>query len=229
LLRRLGYRADVAGNGLEVLEQLRIMSYDVVLMDVQMPEMDGLTVSRLICKQWLPTERPRIIAMTANAMESDRQECFDAGMDDYISKPIRVNEVIEALSKCQPQTASKPISPLDAKTLQALREIGGGDDLNLLAEIIDSYLADAPQLLAVIKAAIAQQDAKALQQASHTLKSTSAVCGAIAFSHLCEELELMARSSAISEGLEKFSQLEAEYQKVTTALEIELQQYGKTS
>lgn len=229
LLRRLGYRADVAGNGLEVLEQLRIMSYDVVLMDVQMPEMDGLTVSRLICKQWLPTERPRIIAMTANAMESDRQECFDAGMDDYISKPIRVNEVIEALSKCQPQTASKPISPLDAKTLQALREIGDGDNLNLLAEIIESYLADAPQLLAVIKAAIAQQDAKALQQASHTLKSTSAVCGAIAFSHLCEELELMARSSAISGGLDKFSQLEAEYQKVTTALEIELQQCGKTS
>ena len=90
LLQKMGYRADVAGNGMEVLEALRRQSYDVVLMDVQMPEMDGLTATRLICQEWLPKERPRIIAMTANAMQGDRQVCLDAGMDDYLSKPIRV-------------------------------------------------------------------------------------------------------------------------------------------
>jgi CheY-like chemotaxis protein len=101
-LKRMGYRADLASNGLEVLEALRRQDYDVVLMDVQMPEMDGLEATRCIGQEWLLSKRPRIIAMTANAMEGDRQMCLDAGMDDYVSKPIRVNELVEALQKSQP-------------------------------------------------------------------------------------------------------------------------------
>ncbi len=101
LLTRMGYRADVAGNGLEVLEALWRQPYDLVLMDVQMPEMDGLTATRHICRTWSLNERPRIIAMTANAMQGDREMCLDAGMDDYISKPIRVEELVRALSRCQ--------------------------------------------------------------------------------------------------------------------------------
>jgi CheY-like chemotaxis protein len=101
LLQRMGYRADVAGNGLEVIEALSRQSYDVVLMDVQMPEMDGLTATRQICQTWSPRERPWIIAMTANAMLGDREMCLEAGMDDYISKPIRVPELVRVLSKCK--------------------------------------------------------------------------------------------------------------------------------
>lgn len=101
LLQRMGYRADVAGNGLEVIEALSRQSYDVVLMDVQMPEMDGLTATRQICQTWSPRERPWIIAMTANAMLGDREMCLEAGMDDYISKPIRVQELVRVLSKCK--------------------------------------------------------------------------------------------------------------------------------
>jgi CheY-like chemotaxis protein len=101
LLQRLGYRADVAGNGLEVLEALHRQSYDVVLMDVQMPEMDGLSATRRICQQWSHTSRPRIIAMTANAMQEDREVCLEAGMDDYLSKPIRAEALVQALSKCR--------------------------------------------------------------------------------------------------------------------------------
>ena len=101
LLQRMGYRADVAGNGLEVLEALRRQSYDVVLMDVQMPEMDGLATTHRICQEWSRAKRPRIIAMTANAMQGDREMCLEAGMDDYVSKPIRVEELSRALSKSQ--------------------------------------------------------------------------------------------------------------------------------
>ncbi len=100
LLQRLGYRADVAGNGLEVLEALHRQSYDVVLMDVQMPEMDGLSATRRICQQWSHTSRPRIIAMTANAMQEDREACLKAGMDDYVSKPVRVEALVQALNRC---------------------------------------------------------------------------------------------------------------------------------
>jgi PAS domain S-box-containing protein len=98
ILGKLGYGADVASNGLEALEAVERESYDVVLMDVQMPELDGLEASRRICERW-PESRPRIIAMTANAMLEDREACFAAGMDDYVAKPVRAEELAEALSR----------------------------------------------------------------------------------------------------------------------------------
>ena len=102
VLERLGYRADVAANGLETLEALERQPYDVVLMDVQMPELDGLDASRRICERWPPETRPRIIAMTANAMLEEREACFAAGMDDYVGKPIRPELLAEALRRARP-------------------------------------------------------------------------------------------------------------------------------
>lgn len=101
-LKQLGYQADVANNGFEVLEALERQPYDLVLMDVQMPEMDGLTATKEVCQRWSPEERPFIIAMTANAMQGDREICLDAGMDGYITKPVRMNELRDVLSRCQP-------------------------------------------------------------------------------------------------------------------------------
>ncbi len=101
ILKRMGYRADVAANGLEVLEALQQRPYDVILMDVQMPKMDGLEATEKICSQWLPSQRPWIIAMTANALAGDRERCFQAGMDDYISKPVKIEELAEALNRCR--------------------------------------------------------------------------------------------------------------------------------
>jgi len=99
LLQQMGYRADLASNGLEAVESVERQAYDVVLMDVQMPEMDGLEASRRITARRRPEERPRIIAMTANAMQGDREMCLDAGMDDYLTKPIRVERLVEALNQ----------------------------------------------------------------------------------------------------------------------------------
>ena len=99
MLQHLGYRADVAANGLEVLEALRDRTYDVVFMDVQMPEMDGLETTRCICADLPKHERPRIIAMTAGAMNSDREDCLAAGMDDYVTKPIRIEDLRMALTR----------------------------------------------------------------------------------------------------------------------------------
>jgi CheY-like chemotaxis protein len=103
MLGRLGYRIDTAENGKQVLESLKRQPYDVVFMDVQMPEMDGLETTRRICELWSSGSRPRIIAMTANAMQGDREECMASGMDDYISKPIRMNELVQALRRCEPR------------------------------------------------------------------------------------------------------------------------------
>jgi len=99
LLEQMGYRADVASNGLEAIQSVERQTYDVVLMDVQMPEMDGLEATRRLCEKWEVGVRPKIIAMTANAMQGDREMCLEAGMDDYVSKPIRREELVRALLK----------------------------------------------------------------------------------------------------------------------------------
>jgi signal transduction histidine kinase/ActR/RegA family two-component response regulator len=96
LLQQMGYRADLASNGLEAIEAVERQTYDLILMDVQMPDMDGLDATREICRRW-PTARPRIVAMTANAMAGDREACLAAGMDDYLTKPIRVEALVQAL------------------------------------------------------------------------------------------------------------------------------------
>ena len=101
LLGQMGYRADVAANGLEAVDAVERQTYDVVLMDVQMPELDGFEASREINRRWPGERRPRIVAMTANAMQGDRELCPAAGMDDYVAKPIRVEELVAALERCR--------------------------------------------------------------------------------------------------------------------------------
>jgi signal transduction histidine kinase/DNA-binding response OmpR family regulator len=103
LLSQMGYRADLASNGIEAVESVGRQAYDVVLMDVQMPEMDGLEASRRITALWPPGQRPRIVAMTANAMQGDREQCLAAGMDDYVTKPIRVEALVQALLNARPE------------------------------------------------------------------------------------------------------------------------------
>ena len=98
LLQQMGYRADLASNGIEAVESVQRQTYDVVLMDVQMPELDGLDATRQICALMPAPGRPRIVAMTANAMQGDREMCIEAGMDDYLTKPIRVDRLVEALA-----------------------------------------------------------------------------------------------------------------------------------
>ena len=107
-LERLGYQADAVGNGLEAVSTLESRHYDLVLMDLQMPEMDGLEASREIRRK-LPAERqPKIVALTANAMQGDRELCLAAGMDDYISKPVKMHEIVAAIRR---QFAKTPATP----------------------------------------------------------------------------------------------------------------------
>jgi signal transduction histidine kinase/CheY-like chemotaxis protein len=214
LLDRLGYGADVASNGVEALEALERQPYDVVLMDVQMPELDGLDASRRICERWPAEVRPRIIAMTANALPEDREACFAAGMDDYVAKPIRPNELAEALSCSRPLSDTRTANAegggtsLDASAFESLRELGGE---SFLAEVIDTFLSDAPALVATLRTTHDRRETEELRRAAHTLKSNGQTFGAGRFSDLCRELEEGARRDELDGTAELLVRIEREY------------------
>ncbi|MGG6242071.1 response regulator [Nodosilinea sp. AN01ver1] len=234
MLQRLGYRADVVGNGLEVLEALQRQPYDVVLLDVQMPEMDGLEAARRIHQTYAPQTRPHLIAMTANAMQGDREKCLSAGMHDYISKPIRLEALAQVLSQCRPlqpfselsasdETAPEPtIAPaavtFDPLVLARLRKAMGDDTGETIAELIDFYLADTPILLKSIKTAVLQQDLNELQRLAHGLKSSSASLGVMRLSQLCRQLEELAPSGNFKKAAAVLEDVDAEYHTVEMAI-----------
>ncbi len=234
LLQRLGYRADVAANGLEVVGALQRQAYDVVLMDVQMPELDGLEATRRIRLELPDKAQPYIIAMTANAMQGDREICLAAGMDDYVSKPIRIESLVSALSKGRPLNSSSPepalevLSPekaeLNRDALQNLLEVLGGE-FHYLVEVIDSFLEDAPKLLAELDNAVSKEDIDTVRRVAHSLKSNSADFGAGALNKLCFQLEERARSGSLEGAPELAAQIESEFQEVAAQL-VELIKRG---
>ena len=230
MLERLGYRADVVENGRDVLERLSQAPYDVVLMDVQMPEMNGLDASRAICARWPAPERPRIIAMTAEAMEGDREMCLAAGMDDYIVKPVSLEELRRALGESRPRPTrasaragtraeSRP-DEVDRSVLHQLAEDLGGIDA--VKDAIKIFLSGTPTLLATLRDAAARADAPALQRAAHTLKASSAMLGASGLSTRCQELERSSRTNDLQDAPSRVAGIEAIYGAVESTLRAEI-------
>src|SRR5215470_14966459 len=228
LLERLEHRADVVANGHQVLERLERAPYDVILMDVQMPGMDGLEASRAVCARWPSGQRPRIIAMTAEAMEGDRERCLAAGMDDYLAKPIRLEELRRALGECRPATmrraggdASKPPrDAIDRELLGALREDLG--DSETLRQVVTAFLERAPRMVAELRDAAAREDQAALLAAAHGLKGTSATLGALALSEHCGELERLVRAGRLHEVRARLEAVAAESDAAGRALRREI-------
>jgi signal transduction histidine kinase/CheY-like chemotaxis protein/HPt (histidine-containing phosphotransfer) domain-containing protein len=238
LLDRFGYRADVAANGQEAIEALERQAYDVILMDVQMPVLDGLEATRRI-RQRTELPQPYIVAMTADAMTEDRAACLEAGMDDYVSKPIRVQALVQALERSAaaadvavgPATPLRPPEPdsptpaddpddevLDVNALTRLQEMMGGDAA-ILEELVDGFFQDAPQLLADMREGVAAGNASPVQLAAHSLKSNAADFGATRLRDLCRELEMAAKGGSVAGRMDLVAKIEAEFERVRTALE----------
>ncbi|GAB4538130.1 MAG: hypothetical protein Kow0063_25650 [Anaerolineae bacterium] len=239
ILRRLGYGADVAANGLEALQALERATYDVVLMDIQMPEMDGEEATRRICARWPAGQRPHIIAMTAHAMKGDRERFLAAGMDDYVTKPVRLEELAEALRKSpvsspsrstpdlptgqespSPSPAARPSNgtPIDRDRLDAFRALMGEST----PELINLFFKDSATQLAELQQAIAGGDTEMMRRAAHTFKSSSAMLGALPLAAMCQELEDLGQTGDLEGAAERVAQLEAEYLAVKAELEKQI-------
>jgi PAS domain S-box-containing protein len=219
MLERLGYQAEAVANGLEVLQALERQPYDIVLMDVQMPEMDGLEATRQI-REMSASRQPYIIAMTAHAMKGDREECMAAGMDDYISKPVRMEELQAALVRSSEH--GKEDSALDQQALDELRKLQMDGEPDIVQELGGMFLERAPARISAMKEALARGDAEALKREAHNLKSSSANLGALQLSSFCKDLEILGRSGELQGAQELMEKAEAEFERVRTALESEI-------
>jgi signal transduction histidine kinase/DNA-binding response OmpR family regulator len=222
LLEKLGYRADVVANGLEAIQALERQTYDLLLSDVQMPEMDGLEATRRILERWPDGERPWIVAMTAEAMSGDRDRCLAAGMNDYVAKPIRVDELVAAIKRTPRRRSAAQHAPLngdviDRETLTRLSE-GAGGDAEFVAELISQFLADAPELVAAASASLETGAADEVRRAAHTLKSTAATFGAQTLAARSRELEEAAKRGDLSEGPTQVEAMRRELDVVRKAL-----------
>lgn len=236
-LKRLGYEVDLVTNGAQALEAYELYPerYALILMDCQMPVMDGFEATRRIRVLEEATHRHiPIVAMTANAMQGDREACLAAGMDDYISKPVSLDSLRNVLDQLRevvsrksdhltPWQTEKKISynPIDPNVIQGLRELQEEDEPDFLTELIDIYLEDASVLVAEIERKTKSGDLEGVRQVAHTLKGSSGNLGAMVLSKICYEMELCAKNGDLVGAQKVLPRLLQEFEVVTTQLRKE--------
>ena len=235
MLERLGYRVDVVGNGKEAVDAVIRLPYALVLMDCQMPEMDGYDATRKIRE--LENRRIPIIAMTANAMQGDREKCSEAGMDDYLAKPVKPEHIAQMLEKWLPtnevqegsdminsdQNKEEPSqstshSPIDSSVLQEWRSLGGP---GFVARMVSQFIKDATDCITEVEQAVASGDPVRLGKAVHGLKGICRNIGANDLATLCVQLEQRQESLLAEQMEQQVLQLQQAFQMVCTTLDKE--------
>ena len=237
ILQIQGYSVTVVNNGREALDAYAQGAFDLILMDCHMPEMDGFEATREIRGRERSSigKRVPIIALTANAMAQDREECLSTGMDDHLSKPFSMQTMQDMLDRWMPQAAAtksaaaaelaaqgpaKAAAALDRRVLDQLSTLLKPERL---ARAINFYLVESPKLIQKLKQAASANDAPEIVRSAHSLKSSSANLGASVLSRYCEDIEASARRADAEEACKLFAKIETEYGCVQTALTAELE------
>jgi CheY-like chemotaxis protein/HPt (histidine-containing phosphotransfer) domain-containing protein len=233
-LDKLGCSGDVATNGIEASEAVARNSYDVVLMDCRMPKMDGYEATRQIRQREGSAKHTKIVAMTAHALDQDQKKCLDAGMDDYLSKPVTLESLAATLRRAldasgasspapditEPATAGHPdaaqASVLDPATMASLRAKDG-----LLPGLIDTVVAEIPEQLEQVLDALARRACADAAIAAHSLKGTAKIFGAARMAELAAGVEQAADAEATEQAAAQLERLREECERVSRELESE--------
>jgi len=211
-LGRMGYQAQVANNGRRALEAVQRERFDVVLMDMQMPEMDGLEATRHIRAELSVEQQPYIIAMTANATPEDRAHCLTAGMNDFLSKPVQARELRKVLEKLLPVNES-PLPPLPPPAV-SLPTLNLGD---LDPSLLPVFIEELRGLLTQLHTALAQSNARAIREAAHAIKGSAGYLGAATLERLAGQLENAGKQGDLASAPEQLAQLEKTWEQVELA------------
>ncbi len=245
LLGQMGYTAKVAGNGLEALQAIDQNPYDLVFMDLMMPEMDGLEATRQIrIRQQNRAAHPNykspiiVVAMTASAMPGDKEKCLEAGMDDYLSKPVRPEEVRAVIERWGEKAAldlmehkndsatatvnllaqtETPMNDLPAVDMDRLNEFTEGNPENLI-ELATLYIKQTTQQLEQLQTAVKTSDAAGVRRLAHSCAGASATCGMKRIVPLLRELERQGDEGKLTNAAELFTQVMTEFELIHTTL-----------
>ncbi|MEE3715801.1 response regulator [Tumidithrix elongata RA019] len=229
MLGKMGYQADVVGNGQDAIEAVQHKQYDILFTDIQMPKLDGLETANFLTKNWadllLPYPRPKIIAMTASALQGDREMCLQAGMDDYISKPILFDAFQRMVEKWgqgidQPSQEEgdrlDTVEAIEPSAIQSLRDI----DPRLVERMINLFLKEeSPPLMARLRENIKKVDLPEIYHVAHTLKGCSYILGAKKLGDLLLSIEMKGKKNDSSDIESLMQQVEVEYLTVTQELQ----------
>ena len=227
VLKGMGYNADLAKNGLKVLEALHSFRYDLLFMDVHMPELDGLDTTRRIMQEFPRESRPAIIAMTADAMEGDKEKCLEAGMDDYISKPVNLAALHASIerwgrtSKKRATTESKEgllAGGIEESIVRRMNELGGETDPAFIAGLLDTFLLDAKKRIEKMSAALKKSDPKGVYFEAHSLKGAAMTFGANTFASLLHMIEESAEEGRIERLEALLANVNLEFHKMKSSL-----------
>lgn len=240
MLGKLALGADLAENGREAVEKIKRQDFALVLMDCQMPEMDGYEATRLIRELEAAhaegAVHTPIIAMTAHAMPGDREKCIDAGMDDYMAKPIKLADLRGMIAKWvvkgsverdfatgpREQELQDPSASaaglVEDSVIQGLLSLQKPGKPSLLAELIDLFLVQAPERIAVIEKAHAAGDVKSFERAAHSLKGSSGILGAMPMMQVCETLQNQGRAGDIRAAAPLIQELKQLWERTRLAL-----------
>jgi CheY-like chemotaxis protein len=238
-LKRLGYIAEAVPNGLAVLEALKNTSYDIILMDCQMPEMDGDETTQRIRARRSSAPQPYIIALTAHAMQGASEKCLAAGMDDYVSKPIVLETFAAALNRglsaglkttflntkrsaagtgvVQPESEKA----LCGKTLQELKNLGMDIGPLFFPQLLETFVQDGVKHLAALQSAIAGDESERLGREAHALKGASLTIGAQGMADVCKQLENLGSARSVQGAAELFAHLGHQFEQVKTEIDKE--------
>ena len=240
ILKKLGLRADAVANGAEALKALETLPYDLVLMDVQMPEMDGFEATRQIRdpRSAVPDHRIPIIAMTAHAMQGDRERCLQAGMNDYVAKPVSPRALSEALDKWLPQgsaattdpepgtpkaAASKPAREPETLVFDRAGMMSRVmEDEDLAKEIVAMFLEDIPQQIATLRSDLESGDARGAERQAHSIKGASATVGGECLRAVAAEMEKAGRDGDLRAVAGHLAELDAEFDRLRLVMTKDL-------
>jgi PAS domain S-box-containing protein len=238
ILQVQGYSVTIANNGREAVETYARRPFDLILMDCAMPEMDGFEATREIrSRDRASGKRVPIVALTANAMAHDREECLNAGMDDHLSKPFSMQMMQETLDRWLPRAVptqpgaaelaaratAKAAEVLDRQVLDELSRALANGKPDLVASLMNLYLAESPKLMLDLKRAAGAGDAPKMAHVAHSLKSCSANVGAMALSRYCADIEASAKRADTEEACRILAKVEVEHGSVQAALRAEFE------
>jgi CheY-like chemotaxis protein/HPt (histidine-containing phosphotransfer) domain-containing protein len=236
-LKKLGFDADAVANGNAALAAVRAKPYDIVFMDCQMPQLDGYGATEQLRKIEGTTRHTWVIAMTANTLEGDREKCFAAGMDDYVAKPVKTNDMLAALNRYVQATDGKPAAKsapaakpasavasqkpaIDPAAIASFREMDDGEG-EVLAQLIAAFLDNTPKVIAEAQRALDQRAALQLARAAHSLKGSCSNFGAQPMRETCQRLETLAGTGNLAGASDLLTEIQVEFERVRTALESE--------